>query len=333
MFRSAIVLSTLVASCSPFAIACSCSNSTPVQATLSRYRERAVFTAHVIQSVGRVYRTDGKQLAVKALAIVRDRYWGLPWYWPKIVLLDGGTMCGTGILIGQDYLVDGQRTSYGVLDISFCSRTAELERNPVDLRTLDGSLCASPGVTLIGHVESALGEFGSGPLIRDATVTFRDKTGKAYRTKSDGQGIYILTHLPPGNYIVDSNFGPNQYAVGGGVIADGGCLERTVRVFHYVISGLLAPGMETSALVNLIPVSGGLSEAKRSKIISDGHFYFDDIPPGDYELMVGVSRAGLPGQRTEIYYPGTRDRRKATRIHVSGQPIERSFDFDPRVFH
>ena len=67
------------------AFGCECANGTPIQRTSERYRDRAVFTAHVIQLVGRIYdfKSEPKRMSSQALAVVKDRYWGLPWYWPK----------------------------------------------------------------------------------------------------------------------------------------------------------------------------------------------------------------------------------------------------------
>jgi len=88
----------------------------------------------------------------QVLAIVKERHWGLPWYWPKVVVLDGGFFCNIVLEESRDYLVSGRRTRYGVLHVSACSRTQEMETAQIDLRTLDGSHRSSPGGTVIGHV-------------------------------------------------------------------------------------------------------------------------------------------------------------------------------------
>jgi len=131
-----VVLLLIFSSC--LAFGCSCSNNTPIQETNARYRDRAVFTAHVVQLMGRVYNWDGKSLSSQVLAIVKERYWGLPWYWPKVVLLDGSYPCDTAMEAGQDYLVSGRLAHYGVLEVNGCSRTQPLRTAQVDLRTLAG---------------------------------------------------------------------------------------------------------------------------------------------------------------------------------------------------
>ncbi len=70
----------------PLALACSCKNSTPIMPSIELYRDHAVFTACVIQSVGRTFASNGEEVSVLAFAVVHQKYRGLPWYWPKVVL-------------------------------------------------------------------------------------------------------------------------------------------------------------------------------------------------------------------------------------------------------
>jgi hypothetical protein len=142
-----------------FAFCCSCSYGPPIQKTLQRERERAVFTAHIVQPIGEIYNQDGKRLSDKVLAIVQERYWGLLSYWPKVVVLDGSYQCGSVMAIGADYLVSGSGERYGVLAVNFCSRTRPLKSAQLDLRTLDGSHCAAPGGTVIRYVRKRSDEF------------------------------------------------------------------------------------------------------------------------------------------------------------------------------
>jgi hypothetical protein len=133
--------------------ACSCANYTPVQKTMESYAQRAVFTARVVQSIGRVYNSGGNRSSERVIAVVERRYWGFPSHWPGIVILDGSGLCDMGILEGQDYFVSAYRSSrYGVFLVGGCSRTQPLKPTPVDLRTVDGSACSGAGGSLIGRV-------------------------------------------------------------------------------------------------------------------------------------------------------------------------------------
>ncbi len=132
--------------------ACSCANNTPIQASDTHYRERAVFTARVIQLMGPVYHWGGRRSSSRVLAIVHHRYWGLPWHWPAIVVLDGSYPCDIAMSVDEEYLVSGRRGRYGVLEVNVCSRTQPLASAQVDLRTLDGTRCALPGGAILGRV-------------------------------------------------------------------------------------------------------------------------------------------------------------------------------------
>jgi hypothetical protein len=90
--------------------------------------------------MGRVYNWDGKRLSSQVLAVVRDRYWGLPWYWPKVVILDGSYPCDIAMEEGQDYLVSGRRERYGVLGVAVCSRTQLLICGHSMARTAPGQV-------------------------------------------------------------------------------------------------------------------------------------------------------------------------------------------------
>jgi len=45
-------------------------------------------------------RRDGSRSSTLALAIIHQRYWGLPWYWPEILQLDGSYPCDIGFDCG-----------------------------------------------------------------------------------------------------------------------------------------------------------------------------------------------------------------------------------------
>ena len=130
--------------------------------------------------------------------------------------------------VGDELLVEGWRIRYGLVGVGRCGgRTRPLKDAQVDLRTLDGTLCAAPGGALIGQaIEPARNHQPSNPL-RGALLTLRDSRGKAYETRTDAQGIYQLQHLPPDSYGLDSKLNSEQYILGGGVVAVGKFRNRT----------------------------------------------------------------------------------------------------------
>ena len=208
--------------CAVPALACSCTNAPPIQASLDRYQNRAVFTARVIQLLGPVYHVHGTRSAGRALAIVHRRYWGLSWHWPPIVLLKGYGPCGILMADGEDYLVSGWRNRYGVLEVNECTRTQLLASARLDLLTLDGSHCSKPGGTIVGHITR------KGRPLRGATLTYRDASGRPYTTRSDQDGIYELRHLPAGTYQFDSQFAGGIYMVESARVVEGVCGESPV---------------------------------------------------------------------------------------------------------
>jgi hypothetical protein len=328
---------------SSLASACSCSNSTPIERTqTTRYGEGAVFTARVVQAIGG-YSIDGRRSSTRVIAVVQRRYWGLPSYWPNIVILDSGFLCNFG-MYEEEYLVSGRRIRYGVLDVGWCSRTQPLASAQVDLRTLDGALCTGAGGTLIGRVSmGGYASYNSGnprdlSPVRNAVLTFRDFYGKPYVVQSDSEGIYELRHVPPGPYSLDSSLGADKYAIGGGEVRSGVCQESPVEVSTYNVSGRLAPGINGDARVELVGPDGGkLSIAaqegfrglSRGRVAHDGRFYFEAVPPGEYTLAASFYVDGQVGGEAKVYFPGTSRPEKAIRIRVPEQTRGQSFDFDP----
>lgn len=328
MSKSAAPIILWLLVCVNVAFGCECSNSTPIQQTSAHYRDQAVFTAHVIQLVGRTYdfKNEPRRMSSLALAVVKQRYWGLPWYWPRIVLLDGGSLCGIGLAEGEDYLVSGSRERYGVLDVSVCSRTQPLKGAEIDSRTLDGSHCTGPGGTLIGGVLLGRDPYRN-PRIPNAPLTLRDQDGNEHSTRSDAIGIYELQHLAPGDYTLDSRFSQSEYVSSPDLsVVEGTCLERHVLVRTYDFSGRAAPGPYGGTDMELLQPSGS-DEILRALLEPDGRFYFSNVPDGEYLLAMKSSILGANGS---FYYPGTFDPKKAAHIRVvNRKPMNTAeLDFD-----
>jgi hypothetical protein len=337
--RCIILLALLVATDSSPALACSCANYTPIQKTLKKYNDRAVFTAHVVQLIGKTYNFDGKRFSDVALAVVHDRYWGLPWYWPKVVILNGQYPCDTIMAAGEDYLVSGRRARYGVLEVNLCSRTQPLKTAQVDLRTLDGSHCGAPGGTLIGKLYSRpIEQSLELSVYPGEAVTLIDSSGKQYSGITDAEGIFELRHLPVGKYEIEPKMAGSKYNNGGHFqVYEGECMDASLWIHPYVIAGRIlglkppsTEGVSEKTLVELVPIPG--TEKNSSPLVGDVHddggFFFEKVPTGEY--LLGVNLTVPPTARNPFaptYFPGTTDQKKATSISVGKQPLPGFFDF------
>lgn len=177
----------------------------------------AVFTARVIFvgrstqaltrnswfSVGGVH---DRRVGDWAIGVVQERFWGLPWWGPRLVLL-------TNYIYWKDetYFIDGNRTR-GLLTHVLpiveaginCSRTRPVHDAIVDLRVLREAPSAS-GTRLIGYVrqpEASVGEVAPPTTPKFAEGMRISVTGPT-STKiiaTDKSGVYQLDDLPPGDY-------------------------------------------------------------------------------------------------------------------------------------
>lgn len=322
----------------PRTFACSCSNGLPIQKSSNRYAspDRTVFTARVVALIGRIYIEDGRRLSSQAMAIVHESYWGLPWYWPKIILLDGSYPCDMAMLENEEYLVAGRKERYGVVAVNGCSRTQPLKAAQVDLKTLDGSHCSAPGGTILGHVRGEWdGDNRKYKTAKVESITFMELSGKTHSTDVDADGIYELRHLA-GLFAPNSRIDENRYLALGWTyshpsipsVYEGVCDELDLTVRDYQITGQLLPGIGPSVNVELTDVHSLAKPIRADSIEPDGRFYFHKIKPGEYVLSVV---ANIGGANRSVFYPGVTDRAKATRVVINERERGRSYDFEARV--
>jgi hypothetical protein len=340
LIRDAIALVSLLASGSSLLRACECANYTPIQKTLAEYSDRAVFTARIVQLTGKVETLGGKRHSILARAVTLKRYWGLPWYWPQAVVLDGNGPCGTEFEAGEEYLVSGDLGRYGVVHVQLCSRTMPIRFAKVDLRTLDGSHCAAPGGTILGVLHSPPTGQRSVQVYPGETLALTDAEGKLYNATTDADGIFELRNLPEGSYLLDPRLTTNKYTPGGAIqVRKGICVDASRFTFPYVITGRISgfkppagEGLLETPSVELVPLSIRVKDPQTliTRAQADGNFFFEEVPPGEY--LLGVNLTVAPSARIPLlstYYPGTTDRRKAARISVGKERVAGSFDFVP----
>jgi hypothetical protein len=159
------------------------------------YPEQAVFTSRILY-VGGVDRKYGMRSGHRsgpwAIAYVKHRYWGLPWWSAGLVVLSVGQFEE-----GEDYFVDGVRLSKAlpVVYVGPCNRTGRLRDAVVDLRILN----AVPwhGVRVINRTWRRKGL--AYELAPDLPFEIAGPSGSRLVT-SDADAVYDVSGLPPGHY-------------------------------------------------------------------------------------------------------------------------------------
>lgn len=163
------------------------------------FPNQALFTAHVLY-VGHVESEYAVQVGHRfgpwALAHVKHRYWGLPWWSSMFVVLAPGWYQQ-----GEDYFVDGtfpgDSRFIPFVSAGPCRRTRPLSEAVVDTRVL----AAGPprdGVRIIGrsYRRGSNTAFEPAPGMR---LQISGPNGAVFVT-SDAEAVYDLTGVPAGRY-------------------------------------------------------------------------------------------------------------------------------------
>ena len=138
------------------------------------------------------------------IGLVRRRYWGLPWWTPRLVVLGHSAPY---LKKGGEYFIDADRSQsrlsvfFPYLEFLCGSRTKPLTDAALELRLL-GEGPPKAGVRVIGRALrlSSDGRHYPGGGIR---VEISGPNGRV-STVSDQFGIYDVNGLPPGHYTVTS---------------------------------------------------------------------------------------------------------------------------------
>jgi hypothetical protein len=160
--------------------------------------EQAVFTAKILYVSGELQPPEWRE--PWSIALIRHRYWGLPWWLPNLVLLGHYPTKK-----GEEYFIDGDRSLFRLsgffpyIDFRCGSRVGLLSESEVEIRLLkDGP--PKSGVRIIGRV---MRRSGTGTLQPVPRVNVKiASSDAAVATTTDSGGIYDAVGLPPGHYTV-----------------------------------------------------------------------------------------------------------------------------------
>jgi 5-hydroxyisourate hydrolase-like protein (transthyretin family) len=247
----------------------------------------------------------------------------------------GDADCGFGFRLGGQYLVYAYGGNGKTLQTSICTRTRLLSDATADLEYIRELPKAAPGGTISGEVRlhrPSRENNDTLPPVKDVKILF-DGPNKRLERKTDSEGKYRISGLPPGTYKVRIDLPEGLSIYNPEVelkVRDRGCREAFFLVEPDTqLTGkvLDAQGMPAANVwMELVPVSReGNVYPSNVQTDKEGRYVMKLVRPGNYHL--GVRIAGLAGSTyvpyPQTYYPGVKDRSQATVITINeGQRIE-----------
>jgi hypothetical protein len=231
----------------------------------------------------------------------------------------GGGDCGYPFKVGETYLVYAYKAgNSGTLRTGICSRTRSLEKASDDLEFLRSLPNQPPGATIFGkvtlHEESSKG-WQSTPMAGIQVSINGPTTSKAI---TDATGSYNFHSLPPGSYDVNFTLAEGYMGHPSKVtVADKTCAE---------VNEYPRPAGEISGRVldaNSKPVANVVVDLRYdskpreswarpyfnfAQTDQDGHYKFQELPPGTY--VAGVNIVFAPEHKAPFnptYYPGLKE--------------------------
>jgi hypothetical protein len=307
----------------------------------------AVFTARLIYVGHKNTDRLGWQAGDWAIGVVQHRYWGLPWWNPRVVLL-------THVIFweGETYFIDGRRPEglltrlLPIVEAGPCARSRPIVDAAVDLRVLQKTLPAS-GARIIGYVrkpeawtQGLTPPTPHTPFI-GAKITVTSPSGQTVAV-ADQDGIYEIDSLPPDDYtlmvdlpetqtapvrklkkedFVYSKLIEQDFQVSWDGSVEGTIRDATGRPAQTWLLLLNPDGTDT------IPRVAGLQRTEATV-----HFRIAEIPRGRYKLMVNPWGPQQDSQYPPVYYPSATNFSDAQIIDLSdGQHVGNTDFVVPRL--
>jgi hypothetical protein len=286
--------------------------------TQPRSKNHAVFTARVIFAgrslhellPGSDFRTMGapdKNIGDWAIGAVQEKFWGLPSWWPHLVLLTDYVYWK-----GSTYFIDGSREN-GFLTRMLpivgarvnCGRSRLAQDAIVDLRAIREGPPTS-GTRLIGYVRKPeiFSSIFKVPVPYSfqpgARITVAGPLGTKTIT-TDESGIYQVDGLPAGDYTVELSVPDTQilgrewdhdspsaklHLDGNGVVEHSFDLYWNGRIEGHIKDESGKPAQVWVSLEDAEKTGIGNNVNGTLRIDPDGKYRMQRIPPGRYILLV-----------------------------------------------
>jgi hypothetical protein len=316
------------------------------------YPSHAVFTARIvlagrsldalIERRGVLWRDADRREGDWAIGVVQERFWGLPRWMPRLVLL---TNCI--FWQGETYFVDGtvvMRPLVRLLPIVSagpCTRTSPVEWAVADLRLLRQPRSAS-GTRIIGFVKQpkafayGLSALSPPKAVAGAQIRLIGPTGTRL-IFTDAAGVYQLDDLPAGDYTLQVLVPDNQLVgywseehLPESVHLDNPELvEQNFDIFwDGRIEGRVVDesGKPAHAWVEINSVDGKRLPGNVRSFLdtkADGSYHIHKIPAGRYIAMLNPNGPSNDSPYDPQYYPSTLRAAEAKVLQLAdGQKID-----------
>jgi hypothetical protein len=261
----------------------------------------------------------------------------------EIEISGGGSTCDYDFKQGERYLVYAyQNSDDKTFHTNICSGTAPISEAKDALTYLRGIIKLPSGGTVFGEINRERKRTGkSEPTFEPVpkAEVILETGGRRFRAVSDANGKFELRGIPQGRYTVHTN-PPTNYSRADVMTEESrnewelevpgqGCLQTwfVARLDGEIsgkvvdVSGIVPEDVEPE----LIPVDEKAEDSNfRSVRLGEfGTFKFSFLPPGRYYLGFNLrSGPSVSEPYPESYYPGVKDRAKATIITLGeGQKV------------
>ena len=283
----------------------------------------AAFTARLIR-VAHTQNVSGRWVGNWAIGSVEDRFWGLPSWWPHLVLLTNNVFWES-----ETYFIDGGR-SVGwltslipIIEAGPCARTRPVIEANLELRVIREGLPKN-GARIVGYVRGPersrrLFEPPKAPVaFPGARLTLTASTGTTIAATTDHEGFYEIDGLPPDNYTLKlplpetqavRDFSPEERYLKKDSTAQASLIEEDFDVvWNGTIEGKVTDSTGSPARVWLLlenadatdPTAKTVSLRQNDKT---GVFRIAKIPPGRYVLTINPYGPTKDSPFGTLYYP------------------------------